>query len=250
MTDRLGEELADRIRAATAASVSGWRSAELLFSGGLDSAVVAAACPSDLDLTLVTVGAAGSDDASVAPRAAELLHRPHRARTFDSADVVRATTAMETELQSASPPFRSALAALSLALEATEGEHVLCGQGADELFYGYAHFHSVDVHAAIRLGDADLARLLERDWPQTVRLAQEGGRALRSPFLEERFLEWARTLAPSERYLRGRPKHLLRSAARALGVPESIAGRPKKAIQFGSGLDRLARAGTRVTPRG
>lgn len=230
--------LAGRLRAATAASLGGCARAELLFSGGLDSTVVAVACPEEVDLTLVTVGTAGSPDVRAAVSAAAELRRPHRVRTLAPADVETTVATLAGELDSASPPFRSALTALSLAIDATSPGRVLCGQGADELFFGYAHFRGLSVDSAAVRGESDLTRLLDHDWPQTDRIARARGREIRSPYVEEEFLRWCRAIPASERFAGEAPKALLRAAALELGVPAEVAARPKRAIQFGSGVAR------------
>ena len=58
------------------------------------------------------------------------------------------------------------------------------GQGADELFFGYAHFRRLTLEEAQARQRLDLARLLDFEWPRAQRIAESLGHDLRSPFLD------------------------------------------------------------------
>jgi asparagine synthase (glutamine-hydrolysing) len=135
--------------------------------------------------------------------------------------------------------MRGVLVAFALALARAPPGIVLCGQGADELFLGYAHFRGLSREAATARADSDLRQLVGRDWPRTQQIAQEMGRSVAAPFLHPDFVRAARSVPIESRLPHPVPKGFFRAWAAHRGVPEKIAGRPKRAVQFGSGVDRL-----------
>jgi asparagine synthase (glutamine-hydrolysing) len=232
-------ELAQLLRQAVGRLVSPGVPTSLLYSGGLDSSAVARAFPTGTVPQLVVVGARGSPDLEAARTGATLLGLPLHVHTVERADVAGALDRWAGELEVVREPARSVLIACAIAIAAAPTRLVLCGQGADELFYGYAHFEGLSPEAAQARSAADLRRLHEVDWPWIQRWAHELGHEVASPYLDLDLLAWARSLAPElHRHVVVR-KPLLRQAALELGVPTDLAQRPKRALQYGSGVRRL-----------
>lgn len=219
------------------------------FSGGIDSAILAAR----FDAPLYTVGFPDSHDVAAARSAAALLDRDLTVVTLDRDrleaaidPVVRATgrtNAMDVGI--ALPLFE-----LAGRIRADGYDRLALGQGADELFGGYAKVARAPedprvaadtVRGARRELVGTLPRQLERDVP-TLRAA---GVDPVVPLLSDRVVETALSL-PGEALVtdRGERKWALRLAARTW-LPDHIAFREKKAVQYGSSvareLDRLAR---------
>jgi asparagine synthase (glutamine-hydrolysing) len=219
------------------------------FSGGVDSALLAAA----LDVPLFTVGFPDSHDIEAARSAGEMLgakvtvleldHEQLETAVPEVASAIGRTNAMDIQI------------ALPIYLLAThchrEGfDRLALGQGADELFGGYEKVANapedprVDaetVRGARREVLTGLPDQLERDWLAV----RAGGMDPVTPYLHDRVIEAAlelpgRTLVTDE----GTRKWALRQAAESW-LPEDIAYRDKKAMQYGSlvarELDRLAR---------
>jgi len=138
---------------------------------------------------------------------------------------------------------RSVLIALATAVRAAPAGSVLCGQGADELFLGYAHFRGLNALDAESRSELDLGQLLERDWPRSRRIAERMGRNLVAPYLHPGFVSAARAIPIGLRLPRPTAKRFFRVWAMHRGLPAPLAGRPKRAMQFGTGIDRWIAAG-------
>jgi asparagine synthase (glutamine-hydrolysing) len=220
----------------------------VLFSGGVDSALIAEAAGRRGLPTLLTIGVPGSADLGFVR---SILER--WGPTPDLVEVSETEILAEAEggnafWNDASPVARSVIISLSLALRRSAPGIVLCGQGADELFLGYAHFRGLDPRAASARATVDLADLLEREWPRTLKVASALGRDLRAPFLDPEFISAAQRLPIVERSPGRETKRPLRALARARGIPEAICSRPKRALQYSSGVDRILRRGRMAGP--
>ena len=219
------------------------------FSGGVDSAVVAAGVP---EAPLYVAGFEGAHDVAAARAAAEAMNRDLREVTLSHADLERAVPEIVAATGRRNPMDIAIALPLSLVGEraAADGyDRLAVGQGADELFGGYAKVidpaddHRVDadtVRGARRETVATLPDQLERD----VLALRAAGVEPVAPLLHDRVVSAA--LALPERLLvtDGERKVALRAAAEGL-VPDRVRSAEKKAVQYGTyvsrELDRLAR---------
>lgn len=216
------------------------------FSGGVDSAVVA----SCLDTPLYVVGFEGSHDLVAAREGARAMDRELRTVECTHADIERAipvvaratgrTNAMDVGI---------ALSLFLVAERAVEDgyDRLAVGQGADELFGGYEKVVRTDhrvaadsVRGATREVIASLPAQLERD----VLSVRAAGAEPVAPLLDGRVVRTALRLDGPMLATDGERKRVFRRAALEF-VPHEVAGRKKKAVQYGSliarELDRLAR---------
>eukprot|EP00737_Agarophyton_chilense_P004263 gb/GEZJ01005280.1/.p1 GENE.gb/GEZJ01005280.1/~~gb/GEZJ01005280.1/.p1 ORF type:complete len:578 (+),score=54.98 gb/GEZJ01005280.1/:1002-2735(+) len=119
------------------------------------------------------------------------------------------------------------------------------GLGADELMGGYKGrhrtiFQSEGTDGILREMDADLSRLWFRNLGRDDRLIGDHGREVRHPFLDEDLVDFITKLPLTEHVCDlSAPdgvgdKHLLRRAARIIGLSDEATSRSKRAIQFGS----------------
>ena len=238
----LTSELASKLRGAMARIVGKAPRVTVLYSGGVDSSLVARAASELTAVGLVSVGTQGSIDLSAAESGSRLLNLPWTYRTVEQTDIRRLLLEDPKEWNRVRPVSRAVLVGTALAIEAASDSTLLCGQGADELFLGYAHFEDLSAAKAADRREQDIEALLGDTWPRSVELARRRGRLLRSPFVEPEFLHCARGISIDQLRAGGGRKPLLRSLAREMLVPEPLAARPKKAFQYGSGIDRLLRS--------
>jgi asparagine synthase (glutamine-hydrolysing) len=220
------------------------------FSGGVDSALVA----SGVDAPLYVVGYGDCADVDSAVESADAMGRSGDLRVHDVTlddieaaipDVARAigrTNAMDVQI--ALPLY---LVAERVAADGFD--RLALGQGADELFGGYAKVANAPedprtdadtVRGARREVLLGLPAQLERD----LRAVRAAGVEPVTPLLHDEVVEAALAL-PAEWLVQGETrKRALREAARDR-LPDLVCEREKKAVQYGSlvarEVDRLAR---------
>jgi asparagine synthase (glutamine-hydrolysing) len=241
-------ELGDAIEAALRPWREGSSALTVLFSGGLDSGVLAWELRHRAGLSLVTVGLRGAPDLAAARSSASVLALPWAGTVLGDAELERLLAALSHELGGMAPSRAAIFLALAAAVAAAPAGPVLCGQGADELFLGYRHFEGLDPPSAEARAQEDLERLQREDWPRSERIATSLGRELHAPFLNPGVVRAATAVPIALRLPRPEPKAYLRAWSESRGLPPEIARRPKKALQYGSGVDRWLRSRRGVAP--
>ena len=239
----IGSELGSRFDEVFSSSIRPWKDGSdplsLLFSGGVDSGLIGWELRDRPNFVLSTVGTPGSPDLDAARTGAVVIGARWAPSELTAADVREVSQRIAREVEGLPRTARSVLVSFALALERTPSHQVLCGQGADELFLGYAHYRGLDAEAAAARSESDLRQLLESDWPASQRIASQLGRAVAAPYLDPEFIAAARSIPIERRMPDPAPKAFFREWATRRGLPPSIAFRPKRALQFGSGVDRL-----------
>jgi len=219
------------------------------FSGGVDSTLVAAA----LDVPLYTVGFPDSHDVAAARSGAALLDREPRLVELDAGTLetlVPRVVAATGRTNAMDVAIALPLYALGERVAADGFDRLALGQGADELFGGYTKVARAPEDPRV---EADTVRGARREMIETlpgqlerdVLTLRDAGVEPVVPLLHDAVVETA--LSMSAEHLvtdRGERKWALRVAAREW-VPDAVAFREKKALQYGSlvsrELDRLAR---------
>lgn len=126
---------------------------------------------------------------------------------------------------------------LTILLGSVNEEHVITGQGSDEIFYGYRRFS--DDSLLTNRGHMD--KLLKVTIPREKKLADYFGKELITPYLDSKIVELAAKLDKHQHVDSEGNKKVLRQAARLMGYPEELSGMPKKAAQYGSGIMKILR---------
>ena len=205
------------------------------FSGGVDSALIAAFA----GLPCVAVGLHGSHDAVWAEKAARMMGLDLEVVTPTVDEVAEVLARVVRVIPDPENPVEASIATTLFFVAAWAAEHghtrILAGQGADELFGGYARY----------LSSPDLAAELERD---IVDLGRQGARdqavaALHAayfsmPYRDVRVVRAAQAIPAAERVRAGVRKYPLREVAER-HIPAEIARAEKKAMQYGSGIWRM-----------
>lgn len=229
--------LATALRSAARRCVGSTQDVTVLYSGGLDSSLAAFLLAPVVPVRLLVLAAEGGKDLDAARAGAKLLGLPLREERVTETDLVQARGRFPEEFAGLGEPLLSVDLALAVGFSRVVGRTVVVGQGADELFYGYAHFRGLEPARARARAQEDWTLLEAQEWPRALRMTGAFDLDLRSPFVAPEIVEIARTLEPPE--AEEPPKAALRRAARELGLPEPLAAAPKRALQYGSGIHRL-----------
>ncbi|ASJ04970.1 DUF7411 family protein [Thermococcus barossii] len=209
----------------------------VLFSGGLDSSLVALLASRHSDVVLYTAGAEGSPDLEWARKASELLGLPLREYVFDMDDVREAVPRVVFAIEE---PNAMNLAIgipiyFATKLAGSDGcRLLLTGQGADELFGGYAKYLRDPA-----LMERDLIEMGERNLARDDKIAMLNSVEGRVPFLDLAVVSIAMRTPVTAKIENGVRKAILRKVALKLGLPREIAEREKKAAQYGSHAQKL-----------
>ena len=237
-------ELAGLIESSVRRRVEGERRVAVSFSGGVDSSIVAHCAARHSDVILCSAYSGGSRDEKQSESIAEKLGLPMVSRALTPDDIRRELKALDLPFEPT--PMDRALWCIystTARLAAENGaETILLGQLADELLGGYAKYARAmeegGVLAAETMMEEDLARCgqvgLVRD-----ELACSANVEPRFPFADESVASMALSIPPDFKIWGGRRKHVLREAAKLLGLPEEVAESPKKAAQYSSGILKL-----------
>lgn len=200
-------------------------------SGGVDSALVAKLAKREC----VVVGASGSHDISRAKQVARELCLPLEQVLIDSGTIEDAMRCVLRVIPKIDPVNVSIATTLYFVAEWAEKhghQRILAGQGADELFGGYARY----------LQTEKLAEDLERDF-QTLALQLARDQAVAAlhgayfslPYMDVRVVRAARAIPPEMKVYGNVRKRPLRDVAE-MYLPASVARYEKKAMQYGSGV--------------
>jgi asparagine synthase (glutamine-hydrolysing) len=209
-------------------------------SGGVDSALVAKLAGREC----MAVGLERSHDLKQARRAAGLLNLSCTFVTISEREIMDALPVVVTTIPK-KDPVNTGIALTQYFIARWAGEQgygrILTGQGADELFGGYARYMESDNL------EEDLARDFEGLEAQARRdqgIAALHGTYLSMPYLDLRVVRAARAIPAAEKVRGTRRKIPLRKVAER-HIPQDLAWEEKKAMQYGSGvwgvLRKLAR---------
>jgi len=212
------------------------------FSGGLDSSLVALIAARHAEVVLCSAFAAGSADQARTARAASLLGLEHHGVVLGREQLVADLRALDLPFPPG--PMDRALWCLYSSASRTASENgarvILLGQLADELFGGYMKYA-----VSARESAPSAAAMMERDVASAERgflrdeLACSRFAEVRFPFADQAVVDLAVSLPLSYKIRGEERKAILRMAAVRLGLPEELAGAPKKAAQYSSGLSKL-----------
>ncbi len=257
---KIKEDLLHLVRASISRRLPRGEQFGVLFSGGLDSTLIAYLCK-DLgaDFVCYTVVVADpemkeAEDLNYAQRIAADLELPLKVKTLSVEDIERYLKAVVPLIDDTDGVKISVAVPLYAACELAKEDGVktvFYGLGTEELFAGYERYKHVDKANVNRECLAGLFGMYERDLYRDNVIANSQGISLRAPFLAADFVRYALKLPAAYKLAADADKVILRELARDLGL-EDVAGRKKRAVQYGSNvvkaIEKLAkRKGYRYT---
>lgn len=260
--DQLPGEKAEPIwrelRLVLEAAVDKWMVADIevgsFLSGGLDSSIIAvlAAKATSRPLKTFAVGFKGSPDLAAARAVADHIGSNHREMVFTEDDLAAALPHVIYHLESADTDLvRSALPThFAAVLARRHVKAVLTGEGADELFAGYAYHHGYADRPRALADELtrSLAAMHNINLQRVDRITMAEGLEARTPFLDRELIDFAQSIPASLKMHRDPDtgetveKWILRKAVEDL-LPPELVWRKKAQFDEGSGtvgvLDRV-----------
>lgn len=252
--------IAGELRLTLEEAVAKWMVADVevgsFLSGGLDSSVIAAIAQKvrlaagQAPLKTFAVGTVDSSDLHAARRVADHIGSDHHEYSFSAQDIAENLSHVIYHLESADADLvRSAVPTLFAArLARRHVKAVLTGEGADELFAGYAYHHAYvdDPRALADELTRSLGAMHNINLQRVDRMTMAESLEARTPFLDRDLIAFAQS-APAELKLRRTDpsapestgttteKWLLRKACADL-LPEDLVWRKKAQFDEGSGM--------------
>ena len=259
------ELLRDDLYSAVEKRVNNISNIGLIFSGGVDSTILAVLLKQiaekrkndnnsiPLNIKLYSVGVENSQDIKFSKEIAEELDLPIKTIIIDENTVKESIKPVLTAIEDDNVMKLGVGMTIYLASKAMKEDNVkvaLSGQGADELFGGYnrylKHFSENSLFDAYFALDEeiyhDIANMYHVNLERDDAVSMANGVELRVPFLDKDIIDLSLDIPgiykikDNEDILR---KHILRDVAKSIGVPGYIADRPKKAAQYGSGINKI-----------
>ena len=219
----------------------------ILFSGGVDSTLIAGICKQlGVDFTCYTAAVDEKDTGF--EEAEDIVWAKKAAKKLGFKLTVKKISLKQSEenlkkLMNIIPNPNVVKAGVGLtfftALEEAKKDRVnviFSGLGSEEIFAGYErHLKAKDVNKECAAG---LKEIHERDISRDEAIAKYFKMKLELPFLDNELVKYALRIPGRYKLSKDNNKLILRQAAEQLGVPEEFAYRKKKAAQYGSKFDR------------
>lgn len=213
----------------------------ILFSGGVDSTLIALICKQlDVPFTCYVAALVGeSVDVNYAERVAEEYN-------FELKVVRINQNQVEDYLKKVVPMIEdSNVIKVGVALTGYVAcEHakkdgikvIYSGLGSDELFAGYERFrHAININKECL---SRLIKIYEGDLYRDDVISMNNNLELRLPYLDKDLVKFALNINPTLKLNEDHNKIILRKIAEELGLRPEFAQRKKKAAQYGSNFDK------------
>lgn len=221
------------------------------FSGGLDSTLMAyAAKENGLRPELITVGLKGQAELDHARRVANELGLEITVRELSQSEIMDRLAEVVETVESTDPTVVGHSVPLFFVCEVAEEigmGHLLVGQLSDELFAGYGRFEELALkHDFSEAGEEVLRSVLgaaTKDFEPGDKLAVSHRLEIECPFAYLPLVDYGLRLPISLKLhlidggvIR---KYVLRKLADSWKLPESVVNRPKKAVQYSTGVQKV-----------
>ncbi|MBI1935173.1 asparagine synthase C-terminal domain-containing protein [Candidatus Woesearchaeota archaeon] len=225
----------------------------ILFSGGVDSALIAfVAKQLKCNFTCYTVGIGGSDDIAWAQKAANEYGFNFKFRILSLPELENAVKEVVKILNDPDIIKVSVGSVLYVAgkMALADGNNIVFGGiGSEEIFAGYQRHEEAlgknNFEALHRECWNGLKKMWARDLARDFAIAKKLGLDLRTPFLDKDVIKVAMNIHPMYKLDKENKKIILRESAELIGLKKEFVWRKKQAAQYGSnfvnGIEKLAK---------
>lgn len=241
------EELENVIHDSILKRTRGLDRVGIIYSGGVDSTLVAKMASENCEVVLYSVGVEESEDLKYAERAAKDMGLKFRKRILTDEDFEKYLVNVAHAIDEIDVMKLGVGIPIYVASEMAKEDGikvVLSGQGADELFAGYNRYKRI-LHEK---GEEELKKSIYEDVMNIYKVNLErddhctmaNGVELRVPFLDKNVIEVGLSIPTGHKLNESSEfrKKILRDIASKY-IPDYIAYRPKKAAQYGSGSEKM-----------
>jgi len=228
--------------------VWGLKEIAVAFSGGLDSSVIAfLAKKCRVNVHLIHVSLKNQHETEEAKKAADELKLPIQVYLFEEEDVEKVVPKVVELIEEPDPVKTSIGVPFYWTAEKTAEagfKVLLAGQGADELFGGYQRYiNDYLLHGKEKVRRTmfdDVIRLHESNIERDVKICSFHDVELRLPFASYAIADFALSLPVElkiEKKTDSLRKLVLRKVAENMGLPAAITEKPKRAVQYSTGIN-------------
>jgi len=252
-------------------AVNNEKNVGIVFSAGIDSTGIAMLANKFSNVTAYTVGTYGAEDILFAKKFKELNLLNTKIVIITEEDVkneiehivkilkVHNIAATRLNLSTAVPIYFASKKAYEDGITV-----MLSGQGADEIFGGYARYLKMNNDERIASMKNDINNAYKDNLNRDIAMCAFNKISLKFPYIEKKFLDYAMDIpmkfkiyeVKGEKYIddsnnefsetidivNGKKfirKFILRKLGREIGIPEFIVKRKKKAMQYGSKSEKI-----------
>ncbi|MDI1495699.1 MAG: asparagine synthase [Cenarchaeum symbiont of Oopsacas minuta] len=217
------------------------------FSGGVDSSLMATICKdAGYKTALLTVGFDNSHDVKFALKAAKEIGMECKIHIIDDESFTRVARMVIHAIPTGNISWiENCIAFYYVAMLAKNNDicTVLTANGIDELFCGYDSYRRMEDQSENAVLEAmDVKIKNELDMMHAIsKFIENTSVKIIQPLLLKEFISYARNL-PLDSKIRGSDdmlrKHAIRELAIKIGVPEMLATKRKKALQYGTSIHK------------
>ncbi len=221
----------------------GLSEAALLFSGGVDSSLLALLLKDKLALKCYCAAAKDSHDWNLSAKSAPLLGVELKRIDFTIGDVREELPKVAAALNSTNVMKLGVALPLWFCVKEASENAVFFGMGTEEPFAGYQRHRKLlpDYRAIDDECFRGVMGAWDRDISRDIAVCTAWGKEALFPYIDQAFVEEALAIPAEQKISAENNKLVLREIAVELGLPREIAATPKKAAQYGSRSDKFIR---------